>query len=248
MPRRRTTVPRRRTAMSLRRTTMFRRWATMPRGRTAMFRRRTTMPRGRTAMFRRRTTMFRRWATMPRGRTTMSRRGPPMRRRMMLPMRFVVIPRASPVIAAPIRTDRKRDDRQTNRRAIGQKRHIAALIRIVEVTRIDPAALILQRNVAPRIATHAPHHRNRCAARQLRDNGVILRRSCIKIHRAIGIRLRLRRHHTRHDQQPGSASQQSADYSFLHRPSRVVEASSRPAWHGSRAWANSVPCGSKTCS
>lgn len=204
----------RRSSMFGRRTAMSRRWATMPR-------RRTTMLWGWATVLRRRAAVLRRWATVPRRRTAMSRRrttvsGRRTRWRMMLPMRFVVIPGASPVVAAPVRSDRERDDRQTDCRAIRQQRYVATLVRIVEIPCVDPPALILQRHVTPCVPAHTTHHGDRHAAGQLGDHRIILRRSRIEIHGAIGVSLGLRRRHARQDQHPGGASQHPADYSFSH--------------------------------
>src|ERR1700722_14320479 len=51
-------------------------------------------------------------------------------RRVMRPARLIVIPGPPTVIVAPVRANRKRDDWQTDHRAVVQHRHGAALIRV----------------------------------------------------------------------------------------------------------------------
>jgi hypothetical protein len=91
----------------------------------------------------------------------------------MLPAIAIVEPRAIAVIAVPVRADREPGDRYADDRAVFDQRHVVALVGIVELLRVDPAAHARQRDVAPRVVAQTAEHVHRGAGRKLRDHRIV---------------------------------------------------------------------------
>jgi hypothetical protein len=116
---------------------------------------------------------------------------PGPRRRPVRPAILIAIPRPAPIIVTPIGTDREGDDRKANRRPVRDHRHIASLVGIAQVLRIDPAPQIGQGDIAPCVTADATHHRDGNTRRQLGHDRVIARGSRAEIDRPARIGLRL---------------------------------------------------------
>jgi hypothetical protein len=110
---------------------------------------------------------------------------------MICPTALIAIPRPVAIVIAPIRTDGEGDDRHADRRAIAQQRDIVTLVRIIEVAGIDPAAQVRQGDIAPTVIGDTTHYRHLQAARQLRNDRIILRGAGAQIDGAVGVSHRL---------------------------------------------------------
>jgi hypothetical protein len=113
-------------------------------------------------------------------------------RGMMRPARLLAVPGPAAIIVAPVGTDRERHDRQPNHRAVVHHRYVGALVGITERPCIGPAAQVRRGDIAPLIVADAAHDVQWHAARQLRHDRIIRRRTRADVDGSVGISLRLR--------------------------------------------------------
>lgn len=152
--------------------------AAVLRRRSPVFRWRSPLLRWRSSMLRWRASVLRRWPSVVRRRDVGT-----WRRRMMLPARFIAVPRPVAVVTAPVASDGKGDDRKPDYGPVIHHWNIGALIRIAQAAAIGPATQVRRCHVAPCIAFDAAHHGDRDAAGQLRHRRIVVARAGIDDHR-----------------------------------------------------------------
>jgi hypothetical protein len=121
--------------------------------------------------------------------------------RTMCPAVLVAIKRPAAIIVTPVGPDREADNRQADRRPVRQHGHIAALIGITQVTGIDPAAQIGQRDVTPCVTADATHHGNGYPGCDLRHERIVACRPRTKVDRPARECLLLRERDARQSRQ-----------------------------------------------
>jgi len=160
------------------------------------------------------------------------------RRRVMFPPTALVEPRPAAIVAIPVRADREPDDRQAERRAVGDGRHRRTLVRVVQRTAVYPPAGAGDDHVAPAIAGNASHHRHRGTPGYLGDDRIVRRRARIHVCRRVGDRLALRERGHRGPDASRGACQRDANELLSHRFSFWLESfcltSCRIRHYGSR--------------
>jgi len=132
---------------------------------------------------RRRTGMRPRRSAHPRA----SRRPHVGRHLAMRPRIALRIPRTPTVVGTPVCVQREGDDRQAQPGSVGVERHPAALIDEGDAAGVEPAPVVLERDVTPAPVVQATVHVERRAGVQLRNHRILPVRSRAQIHGMSGI-------------------------------------------------------------
>jgi len=90
----------------------------------------------------------------------------------------IAIEWAIAIEAAPIILDREDHDRHADLGAETREGHANALIGIGEQPAVEPAAIALERDIAPAVAVQTPINLDRLAGAEIRHRWIIRRRPC----------------------------------------------------------------------
>jgi hypothetical protein len=109
--------------------------------------------------------------------------------RPMRPLLTLLEERTIVVVATPVRVERESHDRNAESRGVCIQGHVATLVLVCDVRRIEPAAVAIEADVAPAIIIEATHDLNRCVRVELRYRGVGTVRAGVNIRRISGHRI-----------------------------------------------------------
>ena len=96
----------------------------------------------------------------------------PVRVRRGVPARAIVIPRAIAIVIVPVAQQREGHDWQTDGCAIVVEWDAAALISVLQPARRNPAAVVGEHDVTPRIVAEAANDLDGISGRQRGDGGI----------------------------------------------------------------------------
>ena len=105
----------------------------------------------------------------------------PRRRRMTFPARTFDVERSIVVMTSPVIADHESDNRETILWAVVEDRHAPFAVREFEIAAIDPAAIVVEADIAPGVAAHATEHVHRIVFVETRHQRVILAGAGVKI-------------------------------------------------------------------
>jgi hypothetical protein len=111
----------------------------------------------------------------------------PRRRRPMHPVVFAAVPRPAPIIAAPVIADAERHDADPQLRAELENGHAPALIVVIQIIAVHPAAVALPVHIAPSPIVETPVHIQESAGRNGHDQGIVGARSGAQVHETLGV-------------------------------------------------------------
>jgi hypothetical protein len=109
------------------------------------------------------------------------------RRRPMHPITLALIPRAAPVVAAPVIADAERNHADAELRSKFQYRHPPAVVVVKQVIAVHPAAIALPIDIAPGpiVETSADIHQH--IRRNRRDHRILRTGTGAQMHDALGV-------------------------------------------------------------
>ena len=114
---------------------------------------------------------------------------PDGRRRPVHPVIAASIPRATRVVAPPIIAETEGNDADPQLCAELNDRHAAALIVVIQIVAVDPAAVAFPIDIAPGPAIETTVEIQQRIGRDGRDQGIVRTRAGAQIHCTLGIRI-----------------------------------------------------------
>lgn len=148
----------------------------------------------------------------------------PRRRRMTFPARTFDVERSIVVMTSPVIADHESDNRETILWAVVEDRHAPFAVREFEIAAIDPAAIVVEADIAPGVAAHATEHVHRIVFVETRHQRVILAGAGVKIGLHGRVSLLCVGGGAEEQQRAGSHGQNSLDVHCLY----LVNQSGRP--------------------